>query len=226
MRGASVIPALALAFICFLPMEAAAQDYTSWIRYSDSTDNALIAEMIRQGDLGTALEIADALGLREDAEIQQIILAVGETIDPGSQWEGELILRTLLASVFPASLDKSELEVRLRRNREGFDFLVAGLPHFTLSLKREVLRLLGFLHPPEYVRAIMSEGRYLAELLLNQQGQLNGEQAGLALTCLETLDRVAAPESAEIVLMILQRSRHLEVAEAARSVSRSLLLGE
>jgi hypothetical protein len=226
MRGASVIPALLLGFICFLPVEAAAQDYSSWIRYSDSTDNALIAEMIRQGDLGTALEIAKALGLREDTEVQQIILAVGESIDPGSQWEGELILRTLLASVFPASLDKSELEARLRRNREGLDFLVSGLPHFTLSLKREVLRLLGFLHPPEYLSAIMSEGRDLAELLRKQQGQLNGEQAGLALTYLETLDRVDDPECAEIVLMILQRSRHLEVAEAARSVSRSLLLDE
>lgn len=226
MRRRGIIPALALAFICFQPVETAAQDYTSWIRYSEARDNPLIAEMIRQGDLSTALEIAAALGLREDSEIQEIILAVGETIDPALQWERELILRALLASVFTASLDNSELEARLRRNREGLDFLVAGLPDFTVSLKREVIRLLGLLHPPEYVSALMSEGRQLADLLQKQQGQLNGEQAGLILTYLETLGRVGNPESAEIVLMILERSRHLEVADTARSVSRSLLAVE
>jgi hypothetical protein len=226
MRSNTVIPALALAFICLLTREAAAQDYDSWIRYSDSRDNALIVEMIRQGDLSTALEIAAAIGLRKDFVIREIILSLGERIDPRPYWEKELILRVLLASVFPASLDDSELEARLRENREGFDFLVAGLPHFTLSLRREVIRLLGFLHPPEYVSALMSEGRWLADLLTLQRGDLDGEQAGLTLTYLETVDRIAEPEFADIVLLILERSRHPEVAEAARSVSRSLLLEE
>ena len=226
MRNRAVISALALTLTCFLPADPAAQEIGSWIRHSDSRDNSLIVEMIRQGDLSAGLEVAAAIGLREDVEIQEIILAVGETIDPRPQWERELILRTVLASVFPASLEDSELESRLRRNREGLDFLAAGLPHYTLSLKREVVRLLGFLHPPEYLSALMREGRRLAEVLENQQGRLNGEQAGLTLTYLETVGRIADPEFAHIVLLILQRSRHLEVAEAARSVSRSLLLVE
>jgi hypothetical protein len=224
MRSPAVISALALAFICLLPTAAAAQDYASWVRYSDRGDNPLIVESIRQGDLTAGLEIAAAIGQREDLEIQEIILAVGEAIDPRPQWERELILRALLASVFPASLESSELEARLRKNRDGFDFLVAGLPRFTLSLRREVIRLLGFLHPPEYVSALMSEGRRLADVLQTQQGRLNGEQAGLTLTYLATVGRIADPEFANIVLLILQRTRHLEVAEAARSLSRSLLL--
>jgi hypothetical protein len=180
--------------------------------------------MIRQGDLSAGLEVASAVGTRQDVEIQQIILAVGQTIDPRPQWERELILRVLLASVFPASLDDSELIDRLAKNREGFDFLVDRLPQFTLSLKREVIRLLGFLHPPEYAGALMREGRWIAELLRGQQGQLNGEQAGLTLTYLDTVGRIADPEFANIVLLILERTRHPEVAEAARNVSRSLLL--
>ena len=226
MRSRTVVSALALVLSCFLPAAAAAQDYASWIRYSDSRDNPLIAEMIRQGDLTTGLQIAAAVGLREDAEIQGIILSVGETSDERPQWERELILRTLLASVFPASLEDSELEARLRQNREGFDFLVAALPGSTLSLKREVIRLLGFLHPPEHLSALMREGRQLADLLTLQRGDLNGEQAGLTLTYLETVGRLGDREFANIVLLILERSRHLEVAERARAVSRSLLLVE
>ena len=226
MRTAAIIPALALGFIFFHPAKVAAQDYASWIRYSDSGDNQLIVEMIQQADLSTGLEIAAAVGLREDVEIQEIILAVGETIDPRPRWERELILRVLLASAFPASPDSGELEASLRKNREGIDFLVDGLPDFTLSLKREVIRLLGYLHPPEYSGALMAEGRRLAEMLQKQQGQLNGEQAGLTLTYLETVERVGNPEFADVVLLILERSRHLEVAEAARSVSRSLLLAD
>jgi hypothetical protein len=224
MRSVAIIAALALGFFLLHPRGAAAQDHASWVRFSDRGDNALIVEMIRQADLSTALEIAAAVGLREDVEIQAIILAVGETIDPRPQWERELILRVLLASVFPASMESGELEAALRKNREGFDFLVVRLPEFGLSLKREVIRLLGFLHPPEYQSALMTEGRELAEALREQQGQLNGEQAGLALTFLQTVDRIGNPEFADVVLMILERSRHLEVAEAARSVSRTLLL--
>jgi ABC-type branched-subunit amino acid transport system ATPase component len=72
----------------------------------------------------------------------------------------------------------------------------------------------------------MAEGRRLADLLNLQRGDLNGEQAGLTLAYLETLERIADPEFAEIVLLILERSRHLEVARAASSVSRLLLLDE
>ncbi len=226
MRTLAVISALVLVSICLLPPAVAAQDYGSWIRYSDSRDNQLIVELIRQGDLTTGLEIAAAIGLREDPQVQEIILAVGETTDLRPQWERELILRALLASVFPPSLQDTELAERLGKNVEGFDFLVAGLPHFTLSLRREVTRLLGFLHPPEYESVLMSEGRWLAEVLRNQQGRLNGEQAGLTLTYLETVGRIANPEFGDTVLLILERSRHPEVAEAARSVSRSLLLGQ
>ena len=226
MRTAAIILALAPGLFVFQPAKAAAQDYASWIRYSDSADNQLIVEMIQQADLSEAMEMAAAVGLREDVEIQEIILAVGETVDPRPPWERELILRVLLSSVFPASADSGELAERLRKNRAGIDFLVDGLPACTLSLKREVIRLLGSFHPPEYSGPLMAEGRRLADLLTLQRGDLNGEQAGLALTYLQTIKRVGNPDFAEVVLLILERSRHLEVAEAARSVSRSLLLAD
>ena len=210
--------------LCFLPLHTAAQDYTSWIRYSDSRDNDLIAELIEQGDLAIGLDVANALGLREDVQIQEIILAVGEQITHRSSWERELILRVMLASVFAPTLESSELERRLRVNRNGIDFLVANLPRFGLSLKREVVRLLSFLHPPEYLGTLMAEGRRITEMLREQEGQLSGEQAALTLTFLETVGTIANPEFANLVLLILERTRHLEVAEKARSVSRSLLV--
>jgi len=210
--------------LCFLPLHTAAQDYTSWIRYSDSRDNDLIAELIEQGDLAIGLDVADALGLREDVQVQEIILAVGEQITHRSSWERELILRVMLASVFAPTLESSELERRLRVNRNGIDFLVANLPRFELSLKREVVRLLSFLHPPEYLGTLMAEGRRITEMLREQEGQLSGEQAALTLTFLETVGTIANPEFANLVLLILERTRHLEVAEKARSVSRSLLV--
>jgi hypothetical protein len=217
---------LVLLTVCLLCSELPAQELVDWIRYSDSGDNLLVVEMIRQGDLATGLEIASALGLREDFLVGEIILAVGEEGDDRPQWERELILRALLTSVFPASLGEEELEGRLQQNRGAFDFLVQGLPDFTLSLKREILRLLGYLHPPEYKSAVMQEGRRLAEVLKLQEGGLNGEQAGLTITYLETLRSLGDPEFADIALLILQRSRHIEVAEKARSVSRFLLSEE
>jgi hypothetical protein len=224
MRQAAVFSTLALALLGFRPVEAPGQDYAPWIQSSTSRDNPLILEMISQGDLGTGLEIAAALGLREDVQIEEIILAVGESVDSRPTWERELIIRVLLASVFPSSIDGSELERRLRDNREGMDFLVSGLPYSSLSLKREVIRVLGFLHPPAYESALMVEGRRLADVLRQQRGQLNGEQAGVILAYLETVGRIDNPDFADIVLQILEASRHLEVAAAARSVSRSLLL--
>ncbi|MCK5006926.1 MAG: hypothetical protein KAR73_06020 [Spirochaetales bacterium] len=224
MKSRAISVGLAFMLLCFLPLHTAAQDYTSWIRYSDSGDNDLIVEMIEQGDLATGLDVAEALGLREDVQIQEIILAVGEQITHRSSWERELILRVMLASVFAPTLESSELERRLRANRDGIDFLVANLHQFGLSLKREVTRVLSFLHPPEYLGTLMAEGRRITEILREQEGRLNGEQAALTLTFLETVDTIADPEFANLVLLILERTRHLEVGEKARSVSRSLLV--
>jgi hypothetical protein len=221
--GASISAVFAFLFLC--PQASAAQDRASWIRYSDAGDNLLIVEMIEQGDLAVGLEAAAALGRREDFRVGAIILALGQSSDPRPDWERELVLRTLLHSVFPSSLGGLELERRLQANREGFDYLVSGLPGFGLPLKREILRLLAYLHPPEYLGALMSEGRRLAEVLPSQAGMLNGEQAGLAITYLDTVGAIAQPEFADIVLLILERSRHLEVAQKARTVSRILLLG-
>jgi hypothetical protein len=224
MKSRAISVGLAFMLLCFLPLHTAAQDYTSWIRYSDSGDNDLIVEMIEQGDLATGLDVAEALGLREDVQIQEIILAVGEQITHRSSWERELILRVMLASVFAPTLESSELERRLRANRDGIDFLVANLHQFGLSLKREVTRVLSFLHPPEYLCTLMAEGRRITEILREQEGRLNGEQAALTLTFLETVGTIADPEFANLVLLILERTRHLEVGEKARSVSRSLLV--
>jgi hypothetical protein len=199
--GASISAFFAFLFLC--PQASAAQDRASWIRYSDAGDNLLIVEMIEQGDLAVGLEAAAALGRREDFRVGAIILALGQSSDPRPDWERELVLRTLLHSVFPSSLGGLELERRLQANREGFDYL----------------------HPPEYLGALMSEGRRLAEVLPSQAGMLNGEQAGLAITYLDTVGAIAQPEFADIVLLILERSRHLEVAQKARTVSRILLLG-
>jgi hypothetical protein len=224
MRNRLIFPAVVFAFLCFGPHFAASQSVASWIRYSDSSDNSLIVEMIEQGDLSVGLEAATALGLRHDVRVQEIIVAVGEMVDERPQWERELILRVLLASVFPPDAEDSELEAGLQANREAIEFLVANLPQFSLALKREVIRLLGFYHPAESLSVLMSEGRRLTDLLTLQRGDLNGEQAGLTLAYLDTIQRIADPDFADIVLLLMERSRHLEVAEKARSVSRSLLL--
>jgi len=224
MRSRAITAGLAFTLLWSLPLPAAAQDYTSWIRYSDSRDNDLIVEMIEQGDLAIGLEVAGALGLRADVQVQEIILAVGEQKTHRPSWERELILRVILASVFAPILESSELERRLRANRDGIDFLVTNLPRFGLALKREVIRVLSFLHPPEYLSTLMAEGRRITEILREQEGQLSGEQAALTLTFLETAGTIADPEFANMVLLILERTRHLEVAEKARSVSRSLLV--
>jgi hypothetical protein len=226
MRIRAIIKAAAFHLLCFAPVcPAPSQDYASWIQYTDSSDNRLVIEIIEQDDLCTAMDAAAALGLREDAQIEEIILAVGGAADRRPRWERELILRGMLGSVFSSSMDSSELQSRLRANRRGIDFLVANLPGYTLSLKREVIRLLGYLHPAEYLSVLMSEGRRLAQLLKQQEGRLNGEQAGLAITYLDTIGRIGEPEFADIALLMLERSRHLEVAQKARSVSGMLLLG-
>ncbi|MBN2551416.1 MAG: hypothetical protein JXB06_01545 [Spirochaetales bacterium] len=219
-----IVTVLVCAFYFLGAASAPSQSSVAWIRHSDSSDNLLIVEMIEQGDLSFALEVASALGLRTDVRIGEIILALGGMVDERPQWEREMILRMLLASVFPADTVEPELAAGLEENGEAIQFLTANLPRFSLSLKREVIRLLGFYHPAGSLSALMAEGRRLSDLLRLQSGDLDGEQAGLALTYLDTIQRIADPDFADIALMLLERSRHLEVAEKARSVSRSLLL--
>ena len=201
MPRALILPVLVCAFFCFGPAPAPCQSPVSWIRYSDSSDNLLIAEMIEQGDLSFSLEAASALGLRTDVRVGEIILTLCEGVDERPQWEREMILRMLLASVFPAGAAESDLAARLEENGEAIQFLAADLLRFSLSLKREVIRLLGFHHPAGSLSTLMEEGRRLSDLLRLQSGELEGEQAGLALTYLDTIQRIGYVIASEPLLM-------------------------
>jgi hypothetical protein len=221
---AKTVAYLALLTAAFISRQPApAQDYQAWIRNSDRRDNTLIAEIIENGDLSAAIESARALGSRPDFRVQEIILAVGESFSSRA-WEGELILRVILASVFPPELERGELERRLLLNREAMDFLVAHLSVYTTELKTEIVRLMAGLPLPEYQGALMEQGRGLTELLERQEGRLQAEQARLALTFLDTIEDMGRPEFGQLALSILERTRHPEVADRARATARSLLL--
>jgi hypothetical protein len=221
------ITGLALILLFFTNHAARCQDYAAWIRSTDSRDNTLIAEMIEQGDLAVAHAVARSLAAREDSRIEEIIIAIEQKRAGSSRgcWEREHILRVLLAGVFSQELKDSVLEERLLANRNALDYLLTHLTEYDLPLKREIIRLLSALHPPEYQQVLMAEGRKITELLAQQEGRLEAEQAALIVTFLDTVKKTENPEFADLALSILRLGRHPEVAERARSTARSLLLG-
>lgn len=212
---------LALSFSPIGPCPAVAQDFAAWVRTSGREDNDLLIELISQGELSACLEICRAIGLRSDFRVGEVILALGGSFSRASQ--NELLLRVLLASVFPVGLERTELRERLKENLESLDFLFSTLSRYDLPLKREIIRLMAGLPEPKYQGMLMSEGRRITELLRRQKGRLEQEQAALIVTFLETVSATGSPDFADVVLTILERTRHPGVAEKARSVARVLL---
>lgn len=199
----------------------AAQDYASFAAGGDRGDNALLLELLRGGELGTARQVAAALGHREDPFVGDILeRLLADAVGP-DKVRRELVLRTLLAAVFDAQ--RPDLRQRLELNAAGLRELGARLAGLGLPLQREILRLTALAPQLAQTPVLMSFGEDLVELLRVQQGRTRAEQGALLRDYLDAVRAVGDADFTPLVLSILEHTREAQVARAARSTAHALL---
>ena len=231
MRLRYALPLLCCLLACLLAAAPAlqCQEFSAWIPSTDRTDNPLIRELLSSGSLGERLAVAEALGARGDAYIGDLLESLLAGLSGPARPEGELLLRVMLASVFPPSLSAEELERRLGPNRQAIELLAESVPGFGAPLARETCRVLaraiGTGGGGGLKGALMAEGRRLAEALGERSGYSDSEEADRLAAFLEAVETIADPVFADIVVRILETTRTRELGRYARFVLARILPG-
>jgi hypothetical protein len=186
-----------------------------WVVYTDRRQNPLILEAMQSGELGDALETAQALGRREDVYVADILSGL-------LACRQELPILFLLRAVFPPADSPRILSERLFANTQGLDELAAGLGGLSLDLRREVLRLLRQSGNRAYDGPVLLQAAWLGERLRAQGGRAAAELAGLALEMLAYAESSANPVFLDAVLRLQESSRSAPIAHRAAAVAAEL----
>jgi hypothetical protein len=203
--------------------ELRAQELASWIPSTDRTANSLIAEVLVTSPLAERLEVAGALGLRRDPYVSDIVeILLGKLYGAG-RCEVELVLRVLLASVFPRTLAPGEIRRRLEPNRPGIELLADRLAEFGAPLARESYRILGLAEGGRLRSALAYEGRLLVEALKRRNGASDAEQADRLMAFLEAVEQTGDDCFADTVVSLLETTGTREVGLYARDVLATIL---
>jgi len=203
-----VILAVGLYSVPALPAE-------HWAVFTDRRQNPLLLEAMHSGELGDALETAQALGRREDAYVADILSGLLSR-------RQELPLLFLLRAVFPPDESPRALFPRLSANAAGLDELAERLGGLSPALRREVIRLLRCSGSRHYDGAVLLQMSGLGERLEAQGGRAEAELAGLALELLAYAEASADPVFLEAVLRLQAGTRSAPIARRAAAVAAEL----
>ena len=212
-----------LAILLLASRGAGAQDLAAWIPSTRRAANPLIGEVLVASPLEQRVRAAQALGLREDPYVVDLIGLLVGCLEGSARHEDELVLRVLLASVFPRSLAPGELQRRIEVNMPAMELLAGGLDGYGLGLARETYRLLSAGANARFAGALAAEGRRLGAALGEREGRSDVEQADRLVAYLEAAGNSGDPALAGNVVSILETTRTPEVGRAARRVLGLLL---
>ncbi len=203
-----------------------AADWGDVARRTDRRDNWWLLELLRGADLAESLEVAQALGAREDAYAEEILEGLIADASGRSADRTEHLIRVLLESLFPPRLPPEEAARRAALNRAAVGRLVEDLPRFADPLLRaRLLRLIPFTSGVDAAGLLMREGRDLARTLSGGRG-LAGGPAGLAAEAAAFLEAAGASGRAELAepcIRLAEAAADPGLVKEARRVAELLL---
>lgn len=214
-----------MLFSCLLLLTRfpAGADIADWIAVSERRDNAIIAGMLRESRLQDQIAIVQALGMRKDFYLSEIIDFLTDTRGPYAVDNQDYLLRVLLSSVFPPPgvIAEEDLRTRLLVNRSAFEKLVMSLGKTAdLQLRAEIVRLIPYGGQPRLYGLLLAEADGILTLLAD--GKVTAAQQDYILTYLLALEEIADTVFLETCLGIFERSAQAEISRTARRVIRSL----
>ena len=179
-----------------------------------------ILHQVRESGLSEALAIVQALGRREDPDVQTVLdgldaYAGGEGAGVDRSPRAELLLRVLLEAI-------GREPRRVAANAASLSRMASDLSRYREPLLRaRLLSLLPVLPGLPAASLLMREGGRLAERLAAGSASLEME----ARFFLEAALRVGGAELGEACLRIAERTLDPGLAGEARRAARSLLTG-
>jgi len=206
---------------------ANAVDWGDLALRSIRSDDALLVEALQESDLGEALRMCEAVGLRRDPFAGSIIEAVASARSGrgggASVLRSETLLRALLAKLLDPERAEPPLAERVRVNAGQLETLLDGIarvqdPQLAAALVRIVPLLDGSAGP----RALMAVGNRIVFELRRGEGRLVPMETSLALDYLSAVRQAADSDFLPQCALIARLSTDDPVVKAARAAAFAL----
>jgi len=205
-----ILPTIALA--AEPPLE-----WGTFVARSDSSDDALILLALEDADLGTRIDICSSVGRRKDPFAGDIIDAIRSGsggIDPGL---AELLLRTLLDSLFDPSLEEDALRAKAAANAEALSSAIGALASVRdPQLRGALLRILPLRENENGLSVLAAQGADLVRLLRKGAGWLAPGETALLRDFLWAAGVMPSMDLLPLCTQISRLSREGAIVEEAR----------
>jgi hypothetical protein len=211
-----------IVFTLFIAMRGWAFDegLSGFVKASDRSADPLILSLMSGADLPARLDIAAALGTRSDPYAGDILESLSAGFDKSRRFENELVLRTLLSSLFPPSIPAETRGARLDANRAALDAMVRRLMDFSdPQLAALLVKTAASLGDAEYRPILAERARVLIDVLEDNGGMLRPEDGGLLLSLLDFFRAHPSEDFLPLCLDVARLSREKAFVESARTAA-------
>ncbi len=202
---------------------ARADDWRGFAARSDRTDDALLIDIMQEGDFSTRASICEGIARRSDPYAADIIQFISTRITGTGTYRGEILLRILLAGLFDPSRGPDAVRAALAANADVVSPMVARIDKWQDPQLRAVLvRLFPLMERDQVAGPLQEVGAGLVVALTNSQGFLSPQSTALALDFLGSVETLRAGDCLDQCVQIARLSRDWERVDRAREVARQL----
>jgi len=194
-----------------------------WIQTTDRSDDPEIIRLMDEGDLERKLEAAKALGLRRDPFVGNVIGHFLALYRHDRQYEYELVIESILASVFPPQAGEAERAARSEANRETLAALIAACDGFgSGALKAACIRLGAAAGTAGVGPLAAREGGRLLERLRRNRGSADRADTEEILAILDAIAVLGMKDFGALPADFARFSGDKRVVERARALAGTL----
>jgi hypothetical protein len=219
MSSRVILPAL----FVLVSIAAAAQDWGDFARQSDSSQDPLLIELLRESDLDEAMRICEGVAAREDVAVGTIVSWIASSRTGRGQARVEALLRLLLARLLDPLRPGPPLERRVAANEAAIlSLFETGADWRDPLLIAEAVRVLPLMTGKGMRPVLMATGVRVTETLRGGRGRLTAPEAALAMDFLTAVRRLGDPDFLAPCAAIAALSRDEAVVAAARAAAAAL----
>lgn len=199
-------------------------ELTRVVSLTDRASNSLVVSLLETEDLAQKICVLEALSLRADNSIEDILLFLTEPnhrSNKSSSAECELLLRVCVSAVFPLDLAAEPMQRRIDMNSGALQTIVSRLPGFRDRLLRDhVLHLLAYMPEEHAIPALVDVGNKIICMLDDQNGRVAHDQKQEIRSFIKASRLLQNEVSKEQLITIAGLVRDRSTVELARDAAR------
>ncbi len=181
-----------------------------------------IVDLLIKTDTSEAMLMARTIGESDDPRITDLLTILCERNDTREKSKVELLVRLLLDSVFPGTLEPRIVKARITANRVGIDLLVKKCESFDdRFLRAKVVRIAVLSDDPAFAALVQREGFGIVALLRKNNGTSTPGCDEEIVEILNGMERDMKADYFDLCVSIMNATKNSLIYEKAKELVKN-----